>query len=123
MSLPITARQLNALRALQQANPELGGLASAIALAFDASVIENPHMARVILEKTCRRIVLGQSGSHEALIKHLEHFGQLHCLSPDQVIRFSMRIRQMSASINYPAPSGKPSLKICSRSVRHSLVD
>lgn len=107
MSLPITARQLNALRALQQANPELGELASAIALAFDASVIDNPHMARVILEKTCRRIVLGQSGSHEALIKHLEHFGQLNCLCPDQVMRFSKRIRQISASVNQSVPSGE----------------
>lgn len=93
MSLPITARQLNALRALQASHPELGELAMAIALAFDASKIDNPALARLILEKTCRRIVLGQIGSHEVLIQHLEHFGSLHCLSPEMVAEFSARIR------------------------------
>ena len=34
MSLPITARQMNALRALQRKDPDLGELATAIALAF-----------------------------------------------------------------------------------------
>lgn len=95
MSLPITARQLNALRALQQADPGLGELATAVALAFDASKIDNPQLARLILEKTCRRIVVGQPGSHEALIHHLEHFGSLRCLSPEQVAEFSARIRQL----------------------------
>jgi len=37
VSLPITARQMNALRALQDTAPELAELASSIALAFDAS--------------------------------------------------------------------------------------
>jgi hypothetical protein len=81
VSLPITARQLNALRALQQTHPDLGELASVVALAFDASKIDNPALARLILEKTYRRIVLGQAGSHEALIQHLQHFAQLNCLS------------------------------------------
>jgi hypothetical protein len=39
VSLPITARQLTALRALQYSHPDLGELAMAIALAFDASQI------------------------------------------------------------------------------------
>ena len=56
MSLPITARQLTALRALQQADPDLGELAASIALAFDASQIDNPQLARIILQNTCRRI-------------------------------------------------------------------
>lgn len=96
MSLPITARQLNALRALQRTNPDLGELASAIALAFDPSTIENPELARLILEKTCRRIVAGQPGSHEAMIQHLERFGDLNCLSPTQVTDFTDRIRKLA---------------------------
>lgn len=96
MSLPITARQLNALRALQRANPDLGELATAIALAFDATTIENPQMARLILENTCRRIVAGQLGSHEAMIEHLERFGDLNCLSPAQVTDFTDRIRKLA---------------------------
>ena len=94
VSLPITARQLNALRALQRTDPDLGELATAIALAFDPTTIENPQMARLILEKTCRRIVTGQPGSHETMIKHLENFGALNCLSPAQVADFTDRIRK-----------------------------
>lgn len=94
VSLPITARQLNALRALQRIDPDLGELATTIALAFDPSSIENPQMARLILEKTCRRIVAGQPGSHEAMIQHLERFGDLDCLSPEQVSDFTDRIRK-----------------------------
>lgn len=96
MSLPITVRQLNALRALQRVDPELGDLASAVALAFDASKIENPALARLILEKTCRRIVAGQAGSHEVMVSHLEHFGSLKCLSQLQVAEFSERIRRLA---------------------------
>lgn len=96
MSLPITARQLNALRALHRVNPDLGDLASAVALAFDASKVDNPELARLILEKTCRRIVAGQAGSHEAMIQHLEQFGSLECLSPQQVREFSERIRKLA---------------------------
>ena len=95
MSLPINARQLNGLRALHQAHPDLGALASAIALAFDASTIDNPQLARLILEKTCRRIVSGQPGSQLALIQHLEHFGELKCLTPEQVVYFSAEIRRL----------------------------
>lgn len=94
MSLPITARQLNALRALQRIDPDLGKLATAIALAFDPTKIENPQMARLILENTCRRIVAGQHGSHEAMIEHLNRFGDLNCLSPEQVTDFTDRIRK-----------------------------
>lgn len=96
MSLPITARQMNALRALQQNHPSLGELATAIALAFDASKVENPELARLILEKTCRRIVTQQEGSHEALIQHLEHFAALECLSHQQVSDFTKRIRKLA---------------------------
>jgi hypothetical protein len=96
VSLPITARQLNVLLALHRVNPDLGDLASAVALAFDASKVENPELARLILEKTCRRIVTGQNGSHEVMIQHLEHFGSLGCLSPEQVREFSERIRKLA---------------------------
>ncbi|MBJ2226813.1 hypothetical protein [Pseudomonas sp. MF7451] len=96
MSLPITARQMNALRALQCKDPDLGELATAIALAFDASTIENPQMARLILEKTCRRIVAGQPGSHEAMIDHLKTFGNLNCLTPAQVSEFTERVRKLA---------------------------
>jgi hypothetical protein len=68
VSLPITARQLNALRALQHTHPDLGELATVVALAFDASKIDNHQMARLMLEKTCRRIITGQAGSHEVLV-------------------------------------------------------
>jgi len=95
MSLPITARQMNALLALQQSDPDLGELATAIALAIDPSTIENPELARLILEKTCRRIFARQPGSHEALIQHLENFGSLNCLSPQQVTDFTDRIRKL----------------------------
>jgi hypothetical protein len=96
VSLPITARQMNALRALQQNHPDLGELATAVALAFDASKVDNPELARLILEKTCRRIVTQQAGSHEALIQHLEHFAALDCLSPQQVAEFTARIRRLA---------------------------
>lgn len=96
MSLPITARQLNALRALQRTDPDLGELATSIALAFDPSHIENPEMARLILEKTCRRIVAGQPGSVDVMIQHLETFGNLNCLSPEQVSEFTDRIRKLA---------------------------
>lgn len=96
MSLPITARQLNALRALQRARTDLGDLATAVALAFDPSKVDNPEMARLILENTCRRIVMGQSGSHSVLIRHLEHFGGLNCLTPEQVTEFCSRIRTLA---------------------------
>lgn len=96
MSLPIAAAQLRALRALQRANPALGELASAVALAFDTSRIDNPQLARLILERTCRRIVTGQEGSHEVLVRHLEHFGALGCLSVAQVTDFPVRIRSIA---------------------------
>lgn len=95
MSLPITARQLNALRALQRIDPDLGDLATQVALAFDASKIDNPHLARLILEKMCRRIVAKQNGSQEALIEHLHRFASLQCLSSTQVAEFSERIRKL----------------------------
>jgi alpha-ketoglutarate-dependent taurine dioxygenase len=96
VSLPITARQLEALRALQQANPDLGALASGVALAFDASKIDNPQLARLVLEKTCRRVLTGQPGSREALVQHLENFAALGCLSRSQAREFSARIHKLA---------------------------
>jgi len=94
VSLPITARQMNALRALQRKDPDLGELATAIALAFDATMVDNPQMARLILDKTCRRMVARESGSHEAMIQHLATFGKLNCLTPAQVNDFIDRVRR-----------------------------
>jgi hypothetical protein len=96
VSLPITARQLNALRALQRVNPDLGELATAVALAFDASKVDNPHLARLILEKTCRRIVAREEGGQEALIQHLEHFAALRCLASEQVEEFTERVQKLA---------------------------
>jgi hypothetical protein len=96
MSLPITARQMNALRALQRKNPDLGELAAAIALSFDASMLENPEMARTILEVTCRRIVSGDSMARTALIDHLERFREMGCLSHQHVNRFSEQVRMLA---------------------------
>jgi hypothetical protein len=95
VSLPITARQMSALRTLKRTHPGLGELATAVALAFDASKIDNPEMARLILETTCRRIVQGEVGSHDVMIQHLEHFGSLQCLSAQQVTDFSIRIKRL----------------------------
>ncbi|KPX01571.1 hypothetical protein [Pseudomonas syringae pv. coryli] len=93
MSLHVNALQMNALRELQDTAPEL---ASSIALAFDASAVENPHMARLIIENTCSRILDRQPGSHEAMIRHLETFGELNCLSPEQVSEFTTRLRELA---------------------------
>ncbi|EPM66687.1 hypothetical protein A584_24822 [Pseudomonas syringae pv. theae ICMP 3923] len=71
---------MNDLRSLQDTAPELAELASTIALAFNASAVENPHMSRLIIEPTCR-ILARQPGSQEAMIQHLETFGELNCPS------------------------------------------
>ncbi|WPP02456.1 hypothetical protein SFA35_25145 (plasmid) [Pseudomonas sp. HR96] len=96
MSLPLTARQLSTLRALHQSHPALGELVSAVALAFDASKTDNPQLARLILEQSCRRVAAGQPDSLEVLIKHLQHFGYLGCLSAAQVTRFSESISKLT---------------------------
>lgn len=85
MSLPITARQLNALRALQQVSPDLGELATAVALAFDGSKIDHPHLAHLVLDKTCRRILAREERSQEALVQHLEHFAALRWISQSRL--------------------------------------
>jgi hypothetical protein len=95
VSLPITARQMNALRALQRNHPDLGELAASIALAFDASMLENPELARTILEVTCRRIVSGEPFARTALIDHLERFREMGCLSLEQVNQFSEQVRKL----------------------------
>ncbi|WP_411378771.1 hypothetical protein [Pseudomonas sp. MPB26] len=94
MSLPITARQMNALKALQREDPDLGELAIAIAQAFDATRVENPELAALILDKTCRRMVAHEPGSQEAMIQHLATFGKLNCLTPTQVSDFTNRVRR-----------------------------
>ena len=94
----ITARQLIALRALQRTAPELGELAKSVALAFHASNIKNLQLARLILEKTCRRIFAGEPGSLDAVILQLETFGDLNCLSPAQVSELTDRIRKLAYS-------------------------
>ncbi|MGQ3824289.1 hypothetical protein [Pseudomonas alliivorans] len=96
MPLPITARQLTALRALQLDVPELGELAMSIALAFNVSRTDNPQLARLILESACRRVAAGDPGSHDAMIHHLKVFGDLNCLSPQQVIKFTEQIRKLT---------------------------
>jgi hypothetical protein len=96
VSLPITARQMNALRALKRTAPDLAELAIRIAHAFDSSTIDNPELARMILDKTCRRIVAGDPNSHDAMILHLQRFGELNCLSPAQVSDFTERIRKLA---------------------------
>ena len=74
MPLPISTRQLKALHALQETHPDLGVLSIYIAQAFDASAINNPELARLILQKMCRRIVAGEADAQDALIQHLENF-------------------------------------------------
>jgi hypothetical protein len=86
---------MNALRALQRRNPDLGELAAAIALAFDASTLDNPELARAILEVTCRRIVSGDPIARTALIDHLERFREMGCLSQQQVNQFSEQVRKL----------------------------
>ncbi|MDU8357958.1 hypothetical protein [Pseudomonas syringae group sp. J309-1] len=95
MPLPITPTQRATLRMLRRSHPELAKLAIAVANVFNTSMIQNPELARLILEKTCRRIAGGEPGSHEAMILHLERFGQLNCLSPEQVTEFTVRIRKL----------------------------
>ncbi|WP_122499498.1 hypothetical protein [Pseudomonas viridiflava] len=87
---------MNALRAQQDTAPVLAELASEISLAFDPSAIENPQTARLIIEKTCRRILDRPPGIHEAMIQHLESFGELNCLSPEQVSEFTNRLRTLA---------------------------
>nr|WP_314560412.1 hypothetical protein [uncultured Pseudomonas sp.] len=88
----MTARQINALKALQREDPDLGELA--IAQAFDATRVENPELAALILDKTCRRIVVREPGSQEAMVQHLATFGKLNCLTPAQVNDFTERVRR-----------------------------
>nr|WP_262416696.1 hypothetical protein [Pseudomonas sp. P867] len=85
---------MNALKALQREDPDLGELAIAIAQAFDATRVENPELAALILDKTCRRMVAQEPGSQEAMIRHLVTFGKLNCLTPAQVNDFTERVRR-----------------------------
>ncbi|KPY61235.1 hypothetical protein ALP50_01925 [Pseudomonas syringae pv. spinaceae] len=94
MSLPITSRQMNVLKALQWEDPDLGELAIAIAQAFDATRVENPELVALILDKTCRRMVAREPGSQEAIVRHLAIFGKLNCLTPAQVSDFTDRVRR-----------------------------
>jgi len=94
--LHITARQMNALKALQRKDPDLGELAIAIAQAFDATRLDNPELAALILDKTCRRMLAREPGSQEAMIQHLATFGKLDCLTPAQVSGFTERVRRQT---------------------------
>lgn len=64
-------------------------------MAFNASAVESPHMARLIIETTWRRILARQPGSHEVMIQHLETFGELNCLSPEQTSEFTTRLQAL----------------------------
>lgn len=100
MSLPITTKQQRSLRLLQVSHPELGFLAVDIAQEFDASAIDNPELARVILEKTCRRIIAGEAGALEVMIQHIKHFGALNCLSSKQVAGYVQQLRNMQEPLS-----------------------
>ncbi|MCH5537446.1 hypothetical protein [Pseudomonas savastanoi] len=52
-------------------------------------------MARLIIETTWRRILARQPGSHEVMIQHLETFGELNCLSPEQTSEFTTRLQAL----------------------------
>jgi hypothetical protein len=95
MPLPITSRQRAALRQLRRAYPKLAALAAGVEQAFDSSKVENPEMARVILDVTCQRISRGDPLAGDALIQHLEHFGSLGCFGPEQLAEFLDQVRKL----------------------------
>lgn len=95
MTLPITQKQQADLRLMRRSHPVLAKLATAVAIAFEPSQIDNPEMARVILDVTCRRIIAGDQAAKDALIGHLEYFGKLNCLTPTQFTEFIQTIREL----------------------------
>lgn len=97
MPLPITSRQRAALRRLRRTHPELAMLATSIERAFDPSKVDNPEMARVILDVTFRRIIDGDPLAYEALLKHLEHFGNLRCFVAEQLVYFVDQAYQLKS--------------------------
>lgn len=95
MPLPITSRQRAALRQLRRTDPQLAALAMGIAQTFDSSKVENPEMARVILDVTCQRISRGDPLAGDALIHHLEHFDSLGCFGPGQLADFLHQVHTL----------------------------
>jgi hypothetical protein len=93
--LPITARQRAALRQLRRTHPLLAALAVAVEQSFDSSKIDNPEIARVILDVTCQRIVRGDPLAADALVRHLDHFSSLDCFGPDQLADFLDQIHRL----------------------------
>lgn len=72
-------------------------LATSIEQAFDPSKVDNPEMARVILDVTFRRIIDGDPMAYEALLQHLEHFGNLRCFVAEQLVYFVDQAYQLEA--------------------------
>jgi hypothetical protein len=95
MPLPITSRQRAALRRLRGTHPKLAALAIGIEQAFDSSKVENPEIARVILDVTCQRVSRGDPLAGDALIQHLEHFGSLGCFGPEQLADFLDQVQKL----------------------------
>lgn len=94
MPLPITDKRKAELRQLRRKHAPIARLAIEIAQAFDETAVDNPEFAMVMLEALCRRVVAGEDGAIASLIGHLENFGKLGCLSPDQALQFSIRLLQ-----------------------------
>lgn len=103
MPLPITDKQKAELRQLRREHAPIARLATEISQAFDETAVENPEFAMVMLEALCKRIVTGEDGATASLVGHLENFGKLGCLTPDQALQFSIRVAQ----ITFPAPASK----------------
>lgn len=95
MPLPITSRQRAALRQLRKTHPQLAVLAADVEKAFDSSKVENPEMARVILDVTCQRVSRGDPLAGDALIQHLEHFGSLGCFGQEQLAGFLDQVQKL----------------------------
>lgn len=104
MPLPITTAQTIRLRRLRQSHPELGALAEAVAYGFDAEAIDNPELARAILEVVCRRIVAGEPNACETLVTHLVNFEQMGCLSAQQLAGFCEQIRALPVHLKVSSP-------------------
>ena len=100
MPLPISSRQLATLRQLRRTHPTLATLAINVAHAFDSAKVDNPEIACVILEVTCRRIVSGDPMACEALLRHLGHFSYLDCFSSERLREFENQVACLMLSRN-----------------------
>jgi hypothetical protein len=86
------------LRLLQRSHRELAQIVTTIIENFDSGAIDNPQLAGLILEKTCRRIVANEKNASAVLIQHLELFGSMGCLSVKLVTDLIDRIGNMPIS-------------------------